>query len=450
MTAVVAIMNKTGVALAADSAVTVSNGISEGNVYNTANKLFALSKFHPIGIMIYNNSNLISTPWEIIIKLYKKKLHDKAFDTVEEYCKDFLDFTLSSPLINVVSQEFEFIKSIADKIITRILKSQNLSYVDEDEAILFITNKIKEIENLFSEEVPTNSNEQTKNDEPLSGEEVPTVSDEQIKNDEFLFNEDVRNYIKNKVNQILILTTNVQDLSKIELLFQQFEKLIFMYLNQSKTTLLPSGLVFAGYGESQIFPAIYSIELEGLWNQQLRYKVTENKVISHSFEDASGLFSFAQTDVMDTFLKGFDDRILNFILSSLAKSINESLDVYNQGILSANPNAINLTNIQQLKDIAVNQIVYNLHNNIEQVIQQIQTLPTHNALNILSKEDLADLAESLIYLTFLKRRTSLSQESVGGDIDVAIISKGDGFIWKKRKHYFDKELNMGFFQNYFK
>ena len=59
------------------------------------------------------------------------------------------------------------------------------------------------------------------------------------------------------------------------------------------------------------------------------------------------------------------------------------------------------------------------------------------------------MAESLIYLTYLKRRISSEEESVGGPIDVAIISKGDGFIWKKRKHYFNEDLNKHFMSNYF-
>ena len=31
-------------------------------------------------------------------------------------------------------------------------------------------------------------------------------------------------------------------------------------------------------------------------------------------------------------------------------------------------------------------------------------------------------------------------------MDVAIIGKGDGFIWIKRKHYFEPQLNPRFFQ----
>ena len=34
-----------------------------------------------------------------------------------------------------------------------------------------------------------------------------------------------------------------------------------------------------------------------------------------------------------------------------------------------------------------------------------------------------------------------SIESVGGPVDVAIISKGDGLVWINRKHYFEMEKN---------
>lgn len=39
-------------------------------------------------------------------------------------------------------------------------------------------------------------------------------------------------------------------------------------------------------------------------------------------------------------------------------------------------------------------------------------------------------------------------ESVGGPVDVALISKGDGFVWIERKHYFKPELNPRFLARY--
>ena len=71
--------------------------------------------------------------------------------------------------------------------------------------------------------------------------------------------------------------------------------------------------------------------------------------------------------------------------------------------------------------------------------------PVMRVVQVLPKDELAAMAESLINLTSFKRRVSMEEETVGGPIDVAVISKGDGFIWIKRKHYFERELNQQFF-----
>ena len=59
---------------------------------------------------------------------------------------------------------------------------------------------------------------------------------------------------------------------------------------------------------------------------------------------------------------------------------------------------------------------------------------------------MADLAETLIMLESLKEKVTKPTESVGGPIDVAVITKSEGFIWIKRKHYFDPQLNPRYFQ----
>lgn len=70
MTTEIAIMNKGAVALAADSAATISRERNIKKIYN-ANKLFMLSKRWPVGIMFYGNSEINFIPWETIIKLYR-------------------------------------------------------------------------------------------------------------------------------------------------------------------------------------------------------------------------------------------------------------------------------------------------------------------------------------------------------------------------------------------
>jgi hypothetical protein len=58
---------------------------------------------------------------------------------------------------------------------------------------------------------------------------------------------------------------------------------------------------------------------------------------------------------------------------------------------------------------------------------------------------MAAVAKSLVELESLKERVTDSSESVGGPIDVASITKHDGFVWIERKHYFKSELNPRFF-----
>lgn len=83
---------------------------------------------------------------------------------------------------------------------------------------------------------------------------------------------------------------------------------------------------------------------------------------------------------------------------------------------------------------------------MNQYIQENYIMKLVNTISYLSKEDLADMAESLVRMTYLKRRITSEEESVGGPVDVAVITKGDGFVWLKRKHYFPAELNPHYFE----
>lgn len=68
--------------------------------------------------------------------------------------------------------------------------------------------------------------------------------------------------------------------------------------------------------------------------------------------------------------------------------------------------------------------------------------PTLQSIGSLPKDELGLLAESLVSITSLKQRMSIfDYQTVGGPIDVALISLGDGFVWLKRKHYFSADLN---------
>lgn len=102
MTAEVAILNREAVAIAADSAITVTR--PEGSkIYNTANKLFALSATQPVAVMIYNAISFGPIPWETVVKEYRRGLASQTYDTIEEYASNFIDHLTS--LVEHVSAE---------------------------------------------------------------------------------------------------------------------------------------------------------------------------------------------------------------------------------------------------------------------------------------------------------------------------------------------------------
>ena len=58
MTAEVAVMNSQAIALAADSAATFRDEMGQ-KIFTSASKIFTLSKYQPVGVMIYGNASLM-------------------------------------------------------------------------------------------------------------------------------------------------------------------------------------------------------------------------------------------------------------------------------------------------------------------------------------------------------------------------------------------------------
>ena len=125
MTAIVGILNRQGIAFAADSAATLTVS-STHKITNHANKIFELSKIEPIGIAMYGNMNLMKLSWEQIIKMYRKKLADTKFDSLEEYAADFFTYVrnLMAPNqdnIYTQNQIRFFVNSFYDEIIKQTM-----------------------------------------------------------------------------------------------------------------------------------------------------------------------------------------------------------------------------------------------------------------------------------------------------------------------------------------
>ncbi len=422
MTAVIGILNKNGMAMAADSAVTVTGGNSK-KIYNTANKIFTLSKFHPIGIMIYSSSSFMDTPWEIIIKLYRKELKDKCFDKVEDYKNDFIEFLKTNNYFTNMEGQIAKLKSFAYWNLNNF-KNGAIEKLDNSKSEPELVNDLndyleKELSNTLATYSP--DDEMLIDFDGYSLEQFSIYSNEAITE------------IINIVFEGVVFRDTIRPIID-ELYWNYFKSLNFIGRE--------TGLVFGGYGEKQIYPSICAIRVAEVIDNRLRYKPDLSNEISDN--NTGSILPYAQTDVINMFIKGIDPDIEKTYIASIQKT----LEKYNHSIAEI-LETDNKPLADAIRKMDISKLVEDLIDEILDIKQQTQISPTVETVSILSKEDLAEMAESLIYLTYLKRRISSNEESVGGPIDVAIISKGDGFIWKKRKHYFNEDLNKHFMANYF-
>lgn len=422
MTAVIGILNKHGLTMAADSAVTVTGG-NQKKIYNTANKLFTLSKHHPVGIMIYDSSTFMSTPWEIIIKLYRKELKDNFFNTIEEYKNDFIRFLRDKDFYTTPEHQLlnlkQFLYWKLDDIKNRVIENLSDGKSEEELAIEFKERMLEDLQmNIDSYAGATNI---------LSDFEDYTL-------------ENFRAYSEVGIKEV---TDTVFD--GIEINDDIFNAIIELYFNHLRTNNfvgIQTGIIFGGYGEKEIYPSLVSIKISDVLDNKLRYYDFDNCHITDNNNGA--IMPYAQTDVINMFIKGIDPEIDNTYITVFEKLLKKYNDAIVDLLNGENPE---LAGKIEAFDLSV--LTKEFNDELIQLKREKQIYPTLDTVAILSKEDLAEMAESLIYLTYLKRRISSTEESVGGPIDVAIISKGDGFIWKKRKHYFEEGLNKHFMANYF-
>ena len=391
-------MTPSAVAMAADSVVTVNGN----KTYDGVNKLFMLSNNPPMGIMTYNNANFLNFPMETIIKNFRYKISTNDFNNITDFKDAFNDY------LNNLSSGKDKIKlfSIMDKF---------------NEFINQLTNDL----NKFAMFINQFNNE--------------TINIDNEKYEQLLFeNLDFKKVYDSKITE---LANNIEcddDIDLVVLLKRVFIKrwVLDEYI----------GIVIAGFNRENLFPAYMHFKIIVLDGVNFIFDDFEEDCVGG--ETAVILKPFAQTNVISNFLNGIDMSTNYHIASYFEKIINDYSNNLEE-LIKTNKKINGKDEQEILSDLEVlkknnQQIVLDFvgfidtlkNKNSEPILKSIRSLP---------KEELANLSESLINITSLKVKVQDNLETVGGDVDVAIITKGDGFVWTKRKHYFEKSLNPQFF-----
>lgn len=428
MTAEVALLNKSAVALAADSAATLSSRDRQEKVFNTEDKLFELSSNQPIGVMIFNSTTFMETPIHILIKKYRAK--GKVFATVSDAASDFRaylkEFALS---LDVEVRGRDFGKLVQYPL--GLVKSKTLKDLREK-----ILPTIKGNEGL--ERIKTVA----ETIDPLD------IADVAKKASEF-YAQTFRNAQPARFSGDLALKTikGMEKKSRSKTPFEHLNSeevdLICAFLRSGATSTGSTGFVIAGFAENELFPSLRSFEVDGMIGDELRFMNESAEDITLDGASAKVL-PFAQQEMVDRFVSGVDiksqDKIVDYCriqLFAFTSDLMSVLDIEDDSERS---------HLQRILDSAAETYISNLNSEGFNVIKKASRIEMEGMVEFMPKVDLAQMAESLVELTSIKRRVSRGFETAGGPIDVAVISRSDGLVWIKRKHYFPAELNPRYFE----
>ena len=414
MTSEVVLMNRQAVALAADSATTFSyweNGERRTQYFKGTNKIFNLLYNYPVALMIYGSANLESVPWELIIKAYRNNGSYKDF--LNEHAEDL----------------YNFIEKNSDLYSPQLL---------EEKLFLKVLNSLIAIVKSINKEISYEIEESQKRE--LFRQKFNELTTK-IKSDQFIgfltheiFIQLLSQYGKKFFNSFkeIKMTIYLGDINLEKLIELAFLKL----LKKQHSTLETSGLIITGFGKRDYFPILKNYICYGFIGDRLICEEVEEIKISQ--DNTSDILPVAQCTMAKTFMYGMSDEAW----TNAEIGIQKVLKKFSDYIIENKANSLSTVNLKEKEKKLKEEFLDELLGKI----MESQVNPMKRVLTILPLGELAELAEMLVRMESLKERVTRNSEAVSGPIDVAVISKGDGFIWIKRKHYFDPNLNPRFFK----
>ena len=423
MTAIVGILNKRAAVMAADSAVTVSNG-DKTKIYNTATKIFRLSLENPVGVMIFSSASFMGTPWDVIFKLYRDRQGKSSFNTLKEYAQNFMAFLKAENYFSSIDSQKEYFRSelshfyyrIRNKILEQY-QAQTSGLSEEEEAALdseaiirtLLETQFKKVSEIYKERGIN-----------------PEFEDYTIDN--------MLSYGHQDFDELMDLCKEEQmplDLRGL------WERSFHSYIC-SQHYYNGTGIVFVGYGNPDIYPSLLPIYISGAFDHRMRYYFEDDDAVFITNDNSSCISPFAQKDVMLTLMKGYAPSFFD----KMEETYDETLTAIKQKIMEEVKEAgASKKILSKIEGINLSDFKKNYSESMSNFVREEFIDGIVDAVDSFNIEDMANMAESLISVTNLQRHISSSDESVGGPIDVAVITRSEGFIWVKHKQWFSQELN---------
>jgi hypothetical protein len=201
-----------------------------------------------------------------------------------------------------------------------------------------------------------------------------------------------------------------------------------------------SGIVIAGFGDSEALPQAREYIVDLVVLDRVRFWLKQEWKINENI--SSEVIPLADAGVIRTLIEGISPGFANVAMMGAV------------ALIDGLPKKI-LDPVKELTDAQRQQYITDARKTLPQHFREFAnkmtdyraenyTRPIRQAIASLSLSDLAMVAETFLGASQIQKRVTPELESVGGPVDVAVISKGDGFVWIKRKLYFEDRFNPAF------
>lgn len=428
MTTEIAVANRLGIALASDSAVTITGG-GRVKIFDTADKLFELSLRHPVGVMINGNMDCLGVPWEVLVKDFREVQGDTKRTTIGEWMKDFLSYVETHSMIgngaterhalHIIDNE---IQELQNNIGPRIREEIGRRSLRTKDAILTLLTE------LFLEQVSQRT-------EFLR---LYPIADSLV---DLSFDEVTKAYSE-IIDKRVVERFSGQKLSLEEL--SAFRAMVIEAFIRAYPSDHVAGLVVAGFGCGDTFPSIQSVEVDGRIFGKMKSTQIDNKSIVAS-SDGGQVTYFAQTDVIQRLLEGADPEFIETTADFIEKAVRSVADTLESALRPKRLSKRKVADRQSLIREIVSVVRTEYEEETAENLKKQFSRQFDRMIAMMPKQELIELAEALVSITAVERKATADEGTVGGLIDVAFITKHEGFVWVKRKHYFEKDLNPTYF-----
>ena len=179
-----------------------------------------------------------------------------------------------------------------------------------------------------------------------------------------------------------------------------------------------SGIVFAGFGDAEFRPALHAYAVEHTVLGRPRLFKSRETIIDDA--NVAAVQAFAQGEAVSTFMEGVDPALRTFMTKTTAELFVGATSAILEKVKESDEDLS--TELSEFLRTEMPPLLEGLFRAWTER-RQLVWGPVIDIVSVLPKDELAAMAEALVNLTKFRRRVTPQLETVGGPLDVDVVTE---------------------------